>query len=135
MPVEWHGEEVIARVRAAAMRGIVIGSELVKSEAIRLILSPPKTGRVYRRKGVVHQASAPGEAPANDMGRLANSITTEFQPDKLTGIIGAHTDYAAYLEYGTSKMEPRPYMRPALMNKKDEIEQAVQAEVSAELAK
>lgn len=135
MPVEWHGEEVIARIRAAAMRGVVIGSELVKSEAVRLILSPPKTGRIYRRKGAEHQASAPGEAPANDTGRLAGSIDAKYEPEKLTGIIGAHTDYAAYLEYGTSKMEPRPYMRPALMNKKDEVEKAVQDEVSAELGR
>ena len=40
------------------------------------ILTGPRTGRIYRRGGVVHQASAPGEAPASDTGELRQSIVS-----------------------------------------------------------
>jgi HK97 gp10 family phage protein len=113
MAVEFNTNAIMDRVRLAAMRGIMRGTEAVRTSAVQAILSPPKTGRVYRRGGVEHQASAPGEAPASDTGRLAGSITTEYFPDQLRGRVTARTGYAAYLEFGTQRMEPRPFMRPA----------------------
>lgn len=129
MTVKWRGQEIAAKVRAAAMRGVVRGTENVRNEAIRLVLSPPKTGRIYRRRGVEHQASGPGEAPASDLGRLVNSIITSYRVPELTGIVSARTAYAAALEFGTARLEPRPYMRPALLTKKDEIEADIAREI------
>ena len=58
-----------------------------------------------------HQASAPGEMPAIDTGALAASIQTDVQRTK--GTVYTNMEYAEFLEYGTSNMEPRPYMTPA----------------------
>lgn len=117
MPLNWYGDMIMVQARAAAMRGVVRGTESIRNEMIRLIQSPPKTGRIYRRRGVEHQASAPGQAPATDTGRLVNSIVTRYEPSELTGIVGVTAAYGDDLEFGTQKMEPRPYARPAVRNK------------------
>jgi HK97 gp10 family phage protein len=45
-------------------------------------------------------------------GNLKNSILAEQESD-LVWHVAPHTDYAIYVEYGTSRMGARPYMRPA----------------------
>lgn len=46
-------------------------------------------------------------------GRLARSIFHRHVAE-LTHEIGAQVFYAVYVEYGTSRMLPRPYLRPAI---------------------
>lgn len=133
MSVEWNGDAILAQVRAAAMRGVVRGTEGVVEEATSLIMDGQKTGRVYRRGGVTHQASAPGEAPASDSGRLVQSGRTEYDRKELSGTANWSTAYAAALEFGSENIEPRPYARPALANRKDEIEADIASEIKAVL--
>lgn len=134
MSVSFDSAAILEAARRAAMRAIVRGTESVRNEAISLILNAPKTGRVYQRRGVEHQASAPGEPPASDIGRLVNSIRTSYDVGELVGTVIASTAYAPHLEYGTQKIEPRPFMRPALASRRADIEADVQREVSAALA-
>jgi len=75
-------------------------------------MSGHKSGQVYERYGRAHQASAPGEAPAIDTGYLQNSIAVEMLSD-LQAIVFTNALYAEYLEFGTARMAPRPYMVPA----------------------
>lgn len=129
MSVEWHGDAIMAKIRAAAMRGVVRGTESVVEEATSLILDGSKTGRVYRRRGVEHQASAPGQAPASDTGRLLQSGHTEYDQQDLSGTAQWSTEHADYLEHGTQSMEPRPFALPALANRKDDIAADITAEI------
>ena len=131
--VSWNEAAVLNTIRQAVMRGVVGGTEKVRNEALRLIMQTAKTGRLYRTRGVVHRASAPGESPASDTGRLANSITTAYDATKLSGMVSANTVYAPYLEYGTMKMEPRPFMRPALANTQQQFVESVEKAVEAAL--
>lgn len=119
--VTWRGNEVLASVRAAGVTALVRGTEAVKDEVVQLINSPPKTGRVYRRNGVVHQASAPGQPPAGDTGDLASKIGTSVDANKITGTVEFYSTHAKHLEYGTRNMAPRPFARVALTNKSKEI--------------
>jgi HK97 gp10 family phage protein len=74
----------------------------------RRLMRQPHHGFIYRRKGGgTHLASAPGEAPAIDTAALYRSL------QKGPGFVSVGTEYAGYLEYGTMKMEPRPFMGPA----------------------
>lgn len=109
------------RIRNALVVGLAEGIGLVDAEAVRLILSPPKTGRIYVRRGIKHQASAGGEAPANDTGMLVQSRTTEVIPAELRARLAFHTEYAPYLQFGTRTMEPRPYLDTAVMNTSREV--------------
>jgi HK97 gp10 family phage protein len=105
-----------------------LGKDLTK-ESQRLIKDPPKTGRIYRlRKGgriVRHQASAPGQPPANFTGSLRKSIdfivrgTDQMEfgsrlyfPDRKGTPEGVK--YGKYLELGTRKMAKRPFLLPAI---------------------
>jgi HK97 gp10 family phage protein len=133
MTVKWYGAENMAAVKAAAFKGVVKGTELVRTEAIHLVLDTPKSGRVYHSGAITHQASAPGEPPATDTGNFVNQITTEFSMSDVSGVVNFGAKYSAWLEYGTIKMEPRPFARPALANKQSEIEAIVDAEIRAVL--
>lgn len=56
--------------------------------------------------------SAPGEPPGVDTGALQRSITVQ-QVGHLRYVVAVGTEYAAYLEYGTSNMAARPFLLPA----------------------
>ena len=63
--------------------------------------------------GKNHVPSAPGQPPNNNTGGLAGGIVDETYPLELRAEVRAETEYSAPLEYGTSKMAERPFMRPA----------------------
>ena len=90
----------------------VIGG-VVQDRIQQLIKEGPKTGRVYRYRGRDHQASAPGEAPANRSGRLAKSVNYNVHgPFQME--VGESAPYAGYLEDGTGKIKPRPHVFRAI---------------------
>lgn len=62
------------------------------------------------------------EAPAVVSGTLASSITVEMvAPAEMR--VGSSAPYAAYLEFGTSDMAARPFLRPAVERVRGEIAQ------------
>lgn len=87
-------------------RGIKVHRRVVQS------LHQAGTGRQYGR----HTASAPGQPPATDTGRLAASIREDLHVDSrgLVEVIGTDVDYALPLEVGTRDIAPRPFLRPGL---------------------
>lgn len=91
-----------------------ITAQAVRVHAQRSIARGTKSGTVYdktqpRRS---HRASAPGEAPATDTGRLIGSIRANVTGTSASVIV--NTVYAAALEFGTSTIEARPFLIPAL---------------------
>jgi len=60
-----------------------------------------------------HTASAEGDPPAKDTGRLIGSIYRGTMGN-LTAIVGTKLEYAEHLEYGTISMAARPFFRPAV---------------------
>lgn len=91
----------------------IIGEDLVKE--VKESLAGPGHGRVYRRAGRIHVASAPFEPPATDLGRLWQSyaVTRLVKSPRHYVEVGSHVEYAPYLEFGTHHMLPRPHLRPA----------------------
>lgn len=86
----------------------------VRTHAIRSIQRGTKSGITYEKIDPkrTHRASAPGEAPATDTGRLANSIQADIEGKSAT--VFTNLEYAPWLEFGTRTIEPRPFMFPAL---------------------
>ena len=72
----------------------------IETDAKRSIQAGGKSGRLYKRRTITHQASAPGQAPASDTGRLVNSINGRLLQG-LPAEIRASTKYARFLEFGT----------------------------------
>jgi len=94
----------------AAIQHVIAEAALkIDREAKLLIARGPKTGRRYGK----HQASAPGEAPATNTGRLIQSILWQLGYQGLSAEVGSPLDYASYLETGTKRMAARPWLRPA----------------------
>lgn len=128
----WRAPEIIARVRRGASAGVLRGIGIVERHAVHLITSPPKSGRKYRRRGVTHQASAPGEAPASDTARLVESRRIQII-DALRARLSFGTKYAMPLEVGTLRMEARPYARRSLVETRQLIAAAVIGEIQLAL--
>lgn len=86
----------------------------VRTHAVRSVQRGPKTGDVYTKNNPrrTHRASAPGQPPATDTGRLANNIKADIQGIRAT--VFTDVDYAPFLEFGTRTIEPRPFLFPAL---------------------
>lgn len=61
------------------------------------------------------KSTARRNAPV-DTGLLRSSISgqTSAARSQVTGEVNASADYATYVEHGTSRMAPQPYMRPAV---------------------
>jgi len=82
--------------------------------------------------GKGHVASLPGEPPNNDTGVLANNIETVLVEPLLVEV-SSNARYASALEYGTSKMAPRPYMAPAVAKRRAEAVKLVGDAVRIEI--
>lgn len=80
--------------------------------------------------GKGHVPSRPGEPPKNDTGVLANNIETVMVAP-LRVEVSSNAPYARALEFGTSKLTERPYMRPAVAKKKAEAVALVRRAVDA----
>lgn len=134
MAVNWNDAAVKRRAHLAVMRAVIRTTENVRNEAVSLVLNSRKSGRFYRRRGVVHQASAPGEPFASNTGRAVGSIETRYDFENLRGTIFATDPKFPYLEFGTQKMEPRPVLRPALANKGSELAANIAQELGKEFS-
>lgn len=140
MSVKWNDRKIFDLIEKGGLAGLEIAGEVVASEAITKIKSPPKTGRIYEKYNPrrTHQASAPGQPPANDLGNLAANIAS--QPTKKTGgvlikTVSSKAEYSAALEFGTPNIAPRPFMRPSLIEKKPEYEAVINREIEKALKK
>lgn len=55
-----------------------------------------------------------------DTGRLKNSITNQIDMDENAVYIGTNVEYAPYVELGTMRQDPHPYLKPAASEHGDE---------------
>jgi HK97 gp10 family phage protein len=135
-----------------------IGKSLQK-ESKRLINKKPKTGRIYliRKAGriIKHRASSAGQAPAVITGRLRKSVDFSVQGSEnlvfgskrsvMSVLSGAgigftfrgkkigNIIYPKYLEQGTSKMLPRPFLISSIRNNYKNIQNYFSYEIKKEL--
>lgn len=73
---------------------------------------PEKTRAVVAKVARDIEGYAKSVVPV-DTGNLKNNIDVEFADKGLTAIVAPHTEYAAFVEFGTRRMSARPYMTPA----------------------
>lgn len=60
-----------------------------------------------------HIPSLPGEPPHNFTGHLADNIEAVQTSDALASEVSSNAQYSAALEFGSSRMAARPFMKPA----------------------
>jgi hypothetical protein len=109
-----HNTQAIQQsVQEELDKGLYASAQHVATEYKQSILGGPKSGRIYKRRSVTHQASAPGEAPASDTGRLVNAIHVALD-GTLAAVMRVTTAYAMVLEFGSRFIAARPAAVPAL---------------------
>lgn len=102
---------------------IEAGANDVRNTAVQSIQQHGSAGVTYTKYNPkrTHTASAPGSPPNSDTGYLANNIYVEIATDGLAADVESRADYSEYLEFGTSKMQARPFMQPALEENRPKI--------------
>lgn len=76
--------------------------------------------------------SAAGEPPADPTGALAASLTVVDTPEGFAAT--AASPHAFFLEYGTTRMAARPFLRPAADAAGDEARQILAAALARAVA-
>lgn len=106
-------------------RALYMVGQQVELEAERSITAGSVSGKF-------HVPSLPGEPPNRDTGVLDSNIeTTVVAQNPPTVHVTSHAPYSAFLEWGTSKMAERPFMRPAVAKFRGKIP----AEISVAIKK
>lgn len=108
-------EAVAVSANKALRDELILGGFAIQRTAKKSIQSPTR-GREYKRGSITHIASKPGAAPNTDTGRLVNSIfvDTKTERGKTIVTVGTNVKYGKMLEFGTTNIAARPWMRPAV---------------------
>lgn len=103
-------------------RGLNVRAEGLRSE-IYSALEQSQHGRGRHYPGNPRRSSAPGDPPARQTGRLQESIAVlqRATPQLLEAAVGPRPQaftrtapYPVFLEFGTRRMAPRPFVRRGL---------------------
>jgi HK97 gp10 family phage protein len=98
----------------------VLSTDLTKIAASAV----PMASNAVRRTALDLVAGAKVRAPV-DTGFLKNSISATIDPSGLDAEVGPTANYGVFVELGTSRKAPRPYLGPALEEVRPGFEQAL----------
>jgi len=125
------GLERLGQDMTGALDDVVNATGLeLRGDIIKRYQRGPASGRTYQKYKPrrTHQASAPGQAPMTDTGRLQGG--TLFKKDGPASVrVFNAIEYAAELEYGSTngrgRIAPRPAWRPAIEKMRPKYEKRV----------
>lgn len=112
-------ERQAKQAQADSRKFVTMASAEVERTAKTIMRDSPTNPDVsYGKKH--HHPSYAGNPPAPDTGTLMRSIThsVTVKGNEVIGEVGSiihDSDYPRYLEYGTSKMKPRPWLSASLI--------------------
>lgn len=110
--------------------GLLAGAHIYEG-LIKTSMTTARHGLTYRRGKKSHVASAPGEAPAVDYGLVINSIGSEREGND--ALIYTSAEISPHLEFGTARMQARPFMRPPMDEHRGKIMAAVEKTVTRKI--
>lgn len=107
----WYGDQVLrdsVNYNEKQLRRIAVTMQRDIKQSFKGYGVNPETGE--------RNPSPPGEVPAVQTGHLRRSIAQEVERRlwNVAARIGTNVRYGRYLEFGTPKMAPRPWLRPAI---------------------
>ena len=118
---------------AGMNRSVEMSTLNIYNDAIRSIHAHLSKGETYGK----HTASREGFPPNSDTGTLANSIQFEFDRSEteIVGYVGTNLKYGLNLEFGTSTIKPRPWLRPAFEKNKEKFYKSCEQAIKKALKK
>jgi len=122
----WRGKEFEKALMDKSRRDVLVAAVYVEQLVKESMKAGGRTESGFLQEGqkpgkVGSFRSKPGEVPRVQTGTLKRSITHWVHPALPVSRAGTNVKYGKWLEFGTPKMEPRPFMRPALEKAKPEI--------------
>ena len=90
-------------------RGLRESSIFVTAQAKRL--APVDNGQL--RNSIMYKTGEREKGGFNDSGGKTAEIELQSVPKKGQAFVGSNLDYSVYQEFGTRKMPPQPFLRPA----------------------
>lgn len=111
--LEWNEAELAQLLRSK--QGPVYAD--LYRRALRVETLAKQNASQPPRGGIPGAGSEPGQGPAVRSGRLRASITGVVLEDPAFGLyasVGSNVFYAPFVEFGTQRMDARPFLRPAL---------------------
>lgn len=121
-----------AEIQGDLKKIMALCGEKIRSDIVSSMAKTPRNMNVtyYTNSKKGHNPSLPYNPPAPDTGFLRMSIRSSAESgDGFVSLTVGSTlkdaMYPIYLEFGTSKMLPRPWLKPALDRGKDEVKEAV----------
>lgn len=104
-------------------RELFIGGNKIRNTIIQSMRSTKRAPWYYTsgKTRVKHHPSLPYNPPAVDTGELIRSIL--FDVDHMSMEVGSYggAPYGKWLETGTPRMKPRPWLEPAVSEHADDI--------------
>lgn len=110
--------KVLTKYQKQFQQIVAMGANSIRNTAVQSIQESGSQGRRYG----THIASTAGNPPNTDTGFLVSNIHLAFDPDRLGCDIESRADYSMHLEFGTSKMDARPFLQPAVEENRKKIE-------------
>lgn len=121
-------DEMASNISAKAVSALKAAAQIVRDEIdISMAHTPRDYSKSYyhHNQKIPHHPSMPYNPPAIDSGDLRKSIHWDVRDegDRIVMEVGSimTEEYPAWLEKGTSRMAPRPWLRPAFEKKSDQI--------------
>ena len=101
------------------MKRRMIAACVVVEGAVKRNIGGQGGGRLYGS----HRASVPGAFPARWTGRLGDSVHwwVSGLGRTLHGFIGSNEKHGPWLEYGTARMAPRPWLRRTIHEMREAV--------------
>lgn len=133
---KWNGARFMGDLNAKLEQRLDRAALLLQSDIVAKFPSPPpepkKNGKGMKRNSSKAwkrgHPSAPGGLPMIQTGTLKRSIAVS-KPGPLKRRVGSGVKYARWLEFGTRRMEPRPFLMPALRRNKEAIVQQLTVKI------
>ncbi len=147
--IDRNSRKAVAKIRglnkltkAGVEHGAWTSAQGLRKATSKEILRKPKGGRVYTsrtRSGARrrHKASAPGETHANFSGRLRRSLDFKVNSREIEfgyGVTkGNAPEYAAWVEFGTKNMKPRPSLQNGIRGERRNFQNNFEREIGKRL--
>lgn len=130
--IESHTDETLEAMQEAIEKALVsVGLKMERNAKIEInkaVYDTPespsykRTGRL--RASITFATSTAKGVPAKEAEPGDAELLGE--PDKDTVYVGTNVEYAPYVEFGTSKMKKRPYLKPAVADHISEYKEIIE---------
>ena len=106
--------EANTKVLLGQSGGTTESGQAVLKPGTKTVMIDPVSGK--KQQKINTYRSQPGEPPRKQSGHLGRSVASEIHPTLPIGRAGVtkSAPYGKFLEFGTRKMAPRPFLRRTL---------------------